>query len=172
MSPQSLRTSGKVLRAGRCFAPEIVEKPVFSTLTTAANRFLLKSSLMSVCVVVFFHAQIEMVHASCGDYLAGRVMSSHESPIEGNALAERAKSALPKSPLQPCSGPNCRQHQESPPTPSAPRIVPVTTEMVLTPWTVVEGTVDVSSVGACEGVYLPVSDVDRIFKPPKATPLF
>ena len=148
---------------------EFPECTVLSKTITATTRMLLKSTLFSFCAVVMINCQLSAVHASCGDYLAEHGMPSHQHDLPIGPAEIDQSGANPKQPLQPCSGPLCRQREELPIGPSTPVVVPSASDMVLVAVTNLKAEVHCFELHLCGRTILQETVIGRVFKPPKAS---
>ena len=146
---------------------EFSECIVLSITNTATTRMLLKSTLLSFCAVVMINCQLTALHASCGDYLSEHGMPSHEHDLPVGPAEIDQSGANPKQPLQPCSGPLCRQREELPIGPSTPVVFPSASDMVLVAVTTLDAEVYGFELHLGGSTVLQETEIGRVFKPPK-----
>ena len=100
------------------------------------KRFLLRGSLLSLCLAVFCLCDARPVWATCGDYLAGhggspmagQGMPGHGMPGRDSMSTHQSNDSEPR-PV--CSGPQCRQRDPVPVAPTRTVNLPHPSDAIL-----------------------------------------
>ena len=130
----------------------------------SARRFVLRCTIQSMCVVAFLTCDCRPVRASCGDYLTRSVTDR-----DGHSLrVHQSSSPLRQTPGPVCSGPHCKQRDQSPMNSFKGIVIAVHMDVILAAEDLLR--TDDDRLGAWSALQCRVVDgpIDRIFKPPRA----
>ncbi len=100
-------------------------------VTQTPKRFLLRGSLLSLCLAAFCVCDARPAWATCGDYLAGhgdQAMASHAIPSHDSSAGLPSRDSEP-TPV--CTGPQCHQRDPVPAAPSRSVQLPQSSDAIL-----------------------------------------
>jgi len=143
--------------------------------TLAPNRFILRGSLLSLCVIAFLMSDVRSTYASCGDYVLKNetLKSSHTSgsdqlgysaPIQMTHIPVPSKQ---RSPVRPCSGPHCDQREKSPLVPHRVVEISFPMDVILSAFDLQHGNHHRASAPLVFQLEISDGPIDSIFKPPR-----
>ena len=132
------------------------------------KRFLLRGSLLSLCLAAFCVCDARPAWATCGDYLAGhggQAMADHGMPGH-DSVPNHQSNDSGQRPV--CSGPQCRQRDPVPAAPTRTVNLPQPSDAILC--AIARLTVgDENSLLRVPPVdHVVDGPVDSIFRPPRA----
>ena len=133
-----------------------------------SRRFLLRGSLLSLCLAAFCVCDARPAWATCGDYLAGhggQTMAGHGMPGH-DSMANHQLNDLEKRPA--CSGPQCRQRDPVPTAPTRTVNLPQSTDAILCTFARLTVVDENSLLRTPPLDHVVDGPADRIFRPPSA----
>src|SRR5436190_12989676 len=83
--------------------------------TLTPNRWLMRGSLLSLCLYIVLTGGANSAWATCGDYLHGHMPNHGNGQLQLPADFEQ-HSNMPARPA--CSGPHCQQDHQAPAAPT------------------------------------------------------
>ncbi|MEK6258295.1 MAG: hypothetical protein AABP62_06705 [Planctomycetota bacterium] len=136
--------------------------------TQTPTRFLLRGSLLSLCLAAFCVCDARPAWATCGDYLAGhggQAMAGHGMPAHDSRFNHSSNDSEQR-PV--CSGPQCRQRDPVPAAPHRTMNLPQPSDMILC--TIARLTDDDGSslLRSTSVDHVVDGPADSIFRPPRA----
>lgn len=137
-------------------------------VTQTPTRFLLRGSLLSLCLVVFCVCGVRPAWATCGDYLAGhggQAMAGHGIPGH-DSMANHQSNDSEQRPV--CSGPQCRQRDPVPAAPTRTVNLPQPSDAILCAIARLTVGDETSLLRATTADHTVDGPADSIFRPPRA----
>lgn len=136
--------------------------------TQTPKRFLLRGSLLSLCLAAFCVCDARPAWATCGDYLAGhggQAMAGHGMPGR-DSMANHQANDSGQRPV--CSGPQCRQRDPVPAAPTRSVNLPQSSDVILCSIAKLAIGGENRLLRAVVVDHVVDGPADRLFRPPRA----
>ena len=142
-------------------------------VTQTPKRFLLRGSLLSLCLAACCVCGTRPAWATCGDYLAGhgdQAMAGHGLRGHGlrgdDSMASHRSNDSEQRPA--CSGPHCRQRDPVPAAPTRTVNLPQSSDAILCAIARLIVGDETSLLRATSADHVVDGPADSIFRPPRA----